>query len=797
MPRRLPILAALLLVVATACGDEPSVRVPVDRVHDLIALFPRAEAEGRSPYTLGQRADVDDAVDTRDGTAYLRAAPGASYTFRDLATHGRATLSFGLGVVVGEEEPRPGPVTFRVEGREPRATGGAWTVLFEESHPPARFEPPALREDRTVALPGEGDASWTLRFSAELTSGGQGRRAWPGWFSPVLRSDGRLVPIEERAVPDWRVADDLLARLDDADVVEQRADVPVALARLDAAEGVNVHGGPRDALVAAAPARVRFTVDVPRGGAHLEFACGVDTARGWSLGGDGMTFAVDVDGTRVWSRTLDAPAVEVERGWKPVTLDLARWEGRAVDLAFVTEPGADDAHDVGGFANPRVLVRSTRPRLPAGAAPNVLVIVVDTLRADALGCYGAPGDPTPRLDAFAAESVRFTESRSVSSFTWPATGTILTGLYPHAHGVVGRKRAFLADPLLTTAELFADAGYSTGAFVANPIVGSETNFHQGFETFVNVPQARGRALLERVMLWTEQQEGTALMAYVHLFDPHDPYVPPAAFAPELDIDAVETALDDVAIRHMAALHEGDVDDSWGPEKVDLFGRSVRLDELRYDAEVRSTDTVVGELLDAWEAAGLLEDAVVVFTSDHGEEFYEHGRPYHGTTLYEEAIRVPLWVRGHGPRAVPPRTSDVPAGVIDILPTLLDATGVDAPPYALPGRSLLRPLPQEFSFAHTASGIEPGHDEALDRFAATLPPWKLVWTPGAGLVQLFDLATDPREATDVAAQHPDVVERMQAAIDAWLAETVAAAPEQDGTVGAEMQAWLEALGYTGK
>ncbi len=803
-----------LSLACSACAEQ-SAPLRVERVHDLVSMLPSAEATGRHPYTLGLRPDIDNEVDDRDGIVYIRAANEAAYTFRELSTSGAAELSFGIGVLLeqgGQQTPKPGPITFRIEAMEADATHGAFITVFEESHPAAYFPAPELRTDHRLTLPDpaldvlQNDAGaknrdgperhWTLRFSSALTSGGQGRRTWPGWFQPVLRSQGRLASLEERAVPTRHVALDLLQAFDSAQVLQESAAAAVRRAPLDAAEGVNVHGGPRNSLAATAPSRIAWELDIPRS-ATLDFACGMDTHSGWMLPGDGMSFAVEVNGERIWSRFLNGHEVELERGWKPASLDLSPWAGQRVSLELITETGEDGEHDAGAWAHPRILEAGETPRRAAGDGPNVLLIVIDTLRADALGCYGAPGNPTPRLDALAAQGVFFSQSRSVSSFTWPATGSILTGLYPHAHGVVGRKRAFLADHLETLAELFTADGYSTGAFVANPIVGSATNFHQGFESFANLPQARARALNERVMLWTENQQGAAVMAYVHYFDPHDPYLPPAEFRPELEIDAVSTALDDVSIRHLTALKGDDVDASWDAEKVDLFGRSVRLDELLYEAEVRYTDAAIGELIDAWQAAGLLDDALVVVTADHGEEFYEHGRPYHGTHLWEESIRVPLWVTGFGKSAFPGRRVDTPTSVVDILPTLLEALGLEAPPYDLPGRSLLDSFSTEPSFAHTASGLELGFEGALDRLCATLPPWKLIWTPGAELAQLYKLDEDPREAVDVAAQHPDVVARLKGAIDAWLEASIRAAPEHDGAVGQEMQSWLEALGYTGR
>jgi hypothetical protein len=325
------------------------------------------------------------------------------------------------------------------------------------------------------------------------------------------------------------VALDLLEALGSAEVVQQSAGQPVVRSAFDAAAGVHEAGGVRPVILAAAPSRLRYTVPVAAG-STLEFAIGVHPWKGWKKGGDGLTFAVEIEGQRVWQRRLDPARVFDDRGWTPGRVDLTPWDGQTVALELVTEPGDDAAFDLGGWSDIAIVSRASTPRLAAGDAPTLVLVVVDTLRADRLGCYGG-GVATPRIDALAARGVRFATARAASSWTWPATSSILTGLYPGAHGVRDYQRCLLVEGLDTLPELCMRRGYTTGGFVANALIAADNNFDQGFETFVCAPNVTARALNARVAAWLADTEGCARFLYVHYMDPHLPYLPPPRLHP--------------------------------------------------------------------------------------------------------------------------------------------------------------------------------------------------------------------------------------------------------------------------
>jgi len=736
----------------------------------------------------------DAGAELRDGVSSVFAPTTTAITFRDLSTHGPAVLTLGCGVGPVREEPRPAAVRFRVEAAD---GDERLFTLFERSFRPEDLAPPERVAWFELALPGAERSSWTLRLTTEARSparAGTGTKpiTWPAWFTPVLRSRGRRVPLDEHPIPVVRVTRDLVADFADARVLEEPPHEPVERAVLDPAEGLRNLGGPRTAIVTPAPARVRLPVEVPAD-ATLDFRVGMDTRRGWRVPGDGVTFALELAGERVWSRVVDAHARTLDRGWHRARVDLSPWEGREVDVDLVTEPGPTTEGDVGGWAAARVLRRTPVRRLAEGEATHVVLIVVDTLRADALGCYGGPQDATPTLDAMARQGVFAAEARSVSSFTWPATGSILTGVYPAVHGVLGDAGQFLLDGVETVAEVLEGNGYTTGAFVANPLITEGNNFDQGFETFASLPNVDGEALNDHARLWLDDTEGTTRFLYLHYLDPHSPYRAPPDFAvpgaPPRELAPEEEA---------SVLAFAKRSHRWDPRRRDEFLGWIEEQRRHYAAEVRYLDWVVSDLLDELRERDVLEDAIVVVTSDHGEAFYEHGLPFHGVQLYEESVRVPLWFTGYGRAALSPRRVDRPADVRDVLPTLCELLGIEAPRAHDPGRSLLAPAEPEPLFAEVTVLRGHGAEERTRsrRLSVLASPWKLAHHPEIGTSELYHLDRDPAELEDLSAEHPELEERLLRLLEDWLARMDAASRSSVELRDANLHA-LEQLGYIGR
>ena len=443
--------------------------------------------------------------------------------------------------------------------------------------------------------------------------------------------------------------------------------------------------------------------------------------------------------------------------------------------------------------------------------PNVVLYVVDTVRADRLGIYGYDKPTSPRLDAFAAGAVLFENAYAQSSWTRPAVASLFTGLLPPAHRTVDR-RSVLPEEAVTLAEILAANGYEGMGLVRNPNVGRAFGFAQGFDRFRSEDRERDETMLDRVRLWLDgRQEGVSssgpdastgeaetgeaetgenetgetvterpFFLFLHAIDPHGPYDP----APEFEemFDAGGAPAHYRTVRYLLGLNRGDV----APEP----GTAEALSRL-YDAEVAQNDRAFGELLDELEARGMAEDTAVIYVSDHGEEFAEHGRWEHGLSLYEEVLRVPLVMRLPG---AAPRRIEAPAQHVDLLPTLLGYLGIEAPP--TDGRDLLaarRPgddPPDVYTHldvdGHRAASVMRG------RYKLVLPQ-----SPSQGTApMLFDLETDPEERQNLAAERPDIVERMLALLaERNLAGEVESAEEiEDDQLDEDVRRRLRALGY---
>lgn len=419
-------------------------------------------------------------------------------------------------------------------------------------------------------------------------------------------------------------------------------------------------------------------------------------------------------------------------------------------------------------------------RAPA-RRPNVVLYVVDTVRADRLGVYGYGKPTSPRLDAFAADAVLFENAYAQSSWTRPAVASLFTGLLPPAHRTVGR-RSVLPEEAVTLAEILAAHGYEGLGLVRNPNVGRAFGFAQGFTRFRSEDRERDETMLDRVRLWLDerQDEEAPFFLFLHAIDPHGPYDPVPEF--EEMFDAGGAPAHYRTVRYLLGLNRGDVEP--GPDTAEALSRL-------YDAEVAQNDRAFGELLDELEARGLAGGAAVIYLSDHGEEFAEHGRWEHGLSLYEEVLRVPLVMRLPG---VAPRRVEEPAQHVDVLPTLLGYLGIEAPP--TDGRDLLAARRRGDAPLDVYTHLDvDGHRAASvirGRFKLVLPQ-----SPSQGTApMLFDLEADRGELEDLAADRPDVVERMLALLaERNLAGEVEPAEEiEDDQLGEDVRRRLRALGY---
>jgi arylsulfatase A-like enzyme len=456
------------------------------------------------------------------------------------------------------------------------------------------------------------------------------------------------------------------------------------------------------------------------------------------------------------------------------------------------------------------LAACSRAESPAGSGRlNVLLIVIDTARADKFGCYGGTGGLTPQIDRLAAEGVRFEHAAAHAPWTLPSTASLLTSLHPQEHGAGGfLDLAPLAEggpPVVafrgldgsveTVTEVFRAAGWRTGAIVNVDFLDRGFGLTQGVDDLdaawyeSNEEVRSATRTTDLALEWLGGRSGEPFFLLTHYFDTHAVYAPPAEFrrrfaAPR---DREDSGFVFGTREHLLLLRAG---------RLQLEPALIERAERLYEAELAYVDSEVGRLLDGLEAHGLADDTLVVLTADHGEEFLEHGGFEHGHTLYDELTRVPLVLRlpGHLARGrVVPGT----AALIDVAPTLCELAGL-APPAGFVGRSLVGAcrgdavLSERPVLAHGNFWGQPLVSWRSGR-------WKLILTPraaGGESLELYDLEADPREQSELARERPALVAELRAeyeAVRAHLAGRAAGAPVE---LDAEGLRRLQALGYGG-
>ncbi len=420
--------------------------------------------------------------------------------------------------------------------------------------------------------------------------------------------------------------------------------------------------------------------------------------------------------------------------------------------------------------------------------PNVVIIVIDTLRADRLGSYGNRRGLTPFLDGIAAESLLFERAYSTSSWTCPAVASLFTSRYPSQHRVVTFD-SVLAEQERTLAERLGDLGYRTAGFSANFRLMAKLGYAQGFDHwqsyFAPATKPRASLLAPDVLRWVEEQDPAApAFLYLHYMEPHSPYRPPREFRRKfaLPID-----------RHRLSPRLNQLLMSFQWEELD----ESRVDRLRalYDAEVASLDAEIASLFAELERRKFLDGAIVVVTSDHGEEFREHDLLLHGITLFEESVRVPLFIRlpeRAGRRVVQP------VSLLDVMPTLLELLGAEADP-DFEGRSLAdagrRDLPmRKLRLELLPSGVP---EETRTHSGGWLDlPHKLLVEWDDRQYVAYDLASDPAEQQPLGAEHADAIDALRTAYDANGVELLERSNADAETVplDEETREKLRAIGY---
>lgn len=403
----------------------------------------------------------------------------------------------------------------------------------------------------------------------------------------------------------------------------------------------------------------------------------------------------------------------------------------------------------------------------ASSAPNVVVIAVDSLRRDALGCYGSVRAVTPAIDTFSASALRFDAAFSTSSWNVPAVGSMLTGRRPSGHGVES-LRDRLPDSVPTIATVLQRAGYQTGAIVSEFRIGAARGYDQGFEYFGD-ELARGddqtstaevtaavRALLERFA-----EDERPFFCWVHYHDPHATWI---------DRDGWSLANPERSgLRGGEPLAELRV--ALENETEPLSGADREFLRELYAEEVAAVDQGVAELLEILDELDVADETLIVLLSTHGQEFFERGALGPATSLYQEQVAVPLIIKPPRSWGSPGQVMDVPISLGGLAATLAEVAHLPAAarrPFRLPsfapalrgsGRSW-QPVLFELEYAPP---IESQTDPARSLEGASDGRFKLIRDRETGHIRLFDLSVDPGETRDVAELYPSSIESLSAVL----------------------------------
>ncbi len=448
-----------------------------------------------------------------------------------------------------------------------------------------------------------------------------------------------------------------------------------------------------------------------------------------------------------------------------------------------------------------LLIVSCGPR--GKPRPNVVLITVESVRADHVGCYGFSQPTTPHLDDLAREGTVFENAHAVTSWTLSSHATLFTGLYPSAHQVQ-RPRDRLGDSYTTLAEVLREDGYQTAGFVSGPFLRKPHNLDQGFEIYDDSPSSETQEtahgditnpaieqLLSR-FLTDGRDKARPFFLFAYLWDPHYDYLPPAPY------DTLFTPGDAEPFDVTRFEQNGLIRPGMTPGALDYL-------VSQYDGEIRCTDDLLGRLFDLLRGEGLWENTLVIVTADHGEEFFDHGEKGHKNNLYTESVHVPLVIKWPGD--IPPRRDGRLAGLIDLYPTVAEAAGIPLSS-DIQGKSLLGPPrgpddPLFFELITTFYGISSpgGPSFRSEKFWAVLEGrYKMISTPAKRANLLFDVKDDPGEKNDIGADREEVLEKMLGLLTPWQSKMQRGAkkhgPPENAFLSESQLDRLKALGYLG-
>lgn len=575
----------------------------------------------------------------------------------------------------------------------------------------------------------------------------------------------------------------------------------------------------QESVVMRAPEKLQFSVTLPENPA-LELNLG-------TIENYPVTFNLSIQ-QKGWNRerNLLNRTITTPQRWDRNLIDLSQFSGQTANIQLSLS--AEKSGTLGIWGNP--VIRKRQSESAKKETPQrVILIWTDTLRKDHLQTYGYSRETSPNISKLANEGVKFTDAIAQATWTKVATPAMMTSLYPTTNGV----QTFydrLPSSATTLAEVFYNAGYATVNYCGNLFTGKFTNLHQGFEEVhedvsLSDPNSskNTRETIDKFLPWLESHKLVPFFAFLHLYDPHDPYKPKAPYdtlwadpardkQQEIELKKIVAAIDSPLMRLFKMPSKDDFQKA-GVDPSPYIQYNIDL----YDGSIRGMDTEIGRLMEKLKELQLDRTTLIVIAGDHGEEFLDHGKTFHGQSVYGELTDVTLIFSA--PQFLP-KNKVVPETVemVDLMPTILELCNLRGPK-EMQGESLV-PLLKDVSDAHAAEASEWKQRPAISERANTgedtgAPPpfnyeaysiisgqWKLIHhtlrQDGQPEFELFDRSKDPYDHHDVAASHPEIVRKLSHEIALWKqhAEAVKLKPDSESTqnMTTEEIERLRALGY---
>jgi arylsulfatase A-like enzyme len=443
----------------------------------------------------------------------------------------------------------------------------------------------------------------------------------------------------------------------------------------------------------------------------------------------------------------------------------------------------------------RVALSTSAVSLPVSGRPNIVIYTIDALRADHLGCYGYQKPTSPQIDAFASDATLFANLVAQSSWTKSTIASLFTGLLPSTHQANTAEES-LPEGVETLAERAQELGYQTAGFTTNGVVGAMFGFNQGFESYETLSESMSTKeihqlsdqLHQAAVSWLDNRDvNRPFLLYLHSTDPHSPYYPREPFRNQF-AGGVDPAIGEHSFVTSLTQNQRAVTEGLAEQLVSL-----------YDAEIAFNDASFGMLVDELKKRGLYDQTILVLCSDHGEEFFDHGRWEHGLSLYQEQLHIPLIIRFPDGRGAGQTIAD-PVQQIDIMPTLLAAVGGSAGP-GVQGRSFLglvdqtergtvsRPIYSELSKVkqRRVEIVRVGDLKLIHNITYDRP---------RPVYELYDLASDPGEQQQPPVGNPILLGYLKSVMAAARSKSENRFEAVTVDLDPELAAQLEALGYLG-